>query len=595
MLLILVSFFNCALFLVFRVPRSFGGDFFLHLWLIRLQGQSWEAHHIPAMLVSFPPVGDLSVVPLFTGGFSYQLLGLINALGIPLYFCAVFAYFVVINYVSIQSFLLARHLGVSLILASLIFFIPFGFAWPIGDGFGRGGFSSMLAGFLIVASSLSALQYLMCERDHGRIVKSLSVLSFLIAATHLPSFVIYCAFSIPLINLCIFIQQGKRGIRTARVVNLSIAIGIMMGAMYWFPSILWSHSATFNNTDPFQPGVSSSFASPRNLWSFSRGVPSNHSDIWHSWIGDGFTKATSLVVTQPTVLVVFLVFLLAFVMTRINIQILLSFLLPLALIYTTIMYVPLWNVLPNALRSLQYTFRLLYVPIPFVVAAACFALKKFPLTKVGIFLATAFLCIVSVEVFQSFKQIANTTNLSYIKVQKDSPPSWQYDIPPTRVLDYWPVAPFWYAASEMMSEDDVLTEPVINKNCTEPHNLMNWGSWPANFRLRIPDTPNSCVAVPLRLPIDWISISSNLETIGRASNLDVIFKSDSGTKAKTVAISFHSPIYNGICISLIGLLVFLKEKRLASSQRRCTFEKFKSKKKKSFTNAAFTCRSRRFP
>lgn len=578
-LLALVLFFNCCLSLLFRVPRSFGGDFFLHLWLIRLQGYSWEANHIPAMLVSFPPVGDLSVVGLFTGGFSYQLLGLINALGIPLYYCAVFAYFVVINYVCVQSFLLARHLGVHLILASLIFFVPFGFAWPIGDGFGRGGYSSMLAGLLIVASSLSAFKYLMSEERHGRIIKSLSVLSFLIAATHLPSFIIYCVFSIPLINLCVFIQQGRKGVRTARVVNLSIGIGVLMGAAYWFPSILWSRSATFNNSDPFQSGVSSAFASARNLWSFSRGVPSSHSDIWHSWIGDGFTEATSLIVTQPTYLMIFLVVLILFVIRRTNFRIILSFLLPLILIYTIIMRVSLWNVLPNELRSVQYTFRLLYIPIPFVVVAICFSFKKFSLIGVRLLLATAFFFVVFVNVFQSFEQIVNSTNLSYTKALKDSPPRWQYDVSPDTVLDYWPDAPFWYAASEMMSKDNVLADPVINKHCQESLNSMNWESWPANFRIKILNNPNSCISLPLRLPMDWISISTNLKAIGRASNLDVVLKSDSGTEAKTVAISLHSPMYNGLYISLIGLLVFSRGNWLARSWTRCAFGNFKCKKR----------------
>ena len=64
--------------------RSFGGDYWLHLSLLDLQADSWLTYNLPALLVSFEPLGGLSPVALSSGGGVYMGLGILGALGVPI-------------------------------------------------------------------------------------------------------------------------------------------------------------------------------------------------------------------------------------------------------------------------------------------------------------------------------------------------------------------------------------------------------------------------------------------------------------------------------------------------------------------------------
>lgn len=163
-------------------PRSYGGDFWLHLWLINQQAESWRDSLLPSTLISFSPVGTLNTLPMFSGGLTYAIAGALVASGLSINGSVVLMVAALYGVTIWESQLTARSYGLSGLSVTAVSLVPAAFAWPIGDGFGRGGFSSFCAGMLSIALLLRTVR-----------IESLLKLSlnrgdyYLLAATRPPS------------------------------------------------------------------------------------------------------------------------------------------------------------------------------------------------------------------------------------------------------------------------------------------------------------------------------------------------------------------------------------------------------------------------
>jgi hypothetical protein len=297
--------FNILLFISFRTPRSWGGDFWLHLFLIRQQAEGIREHWWPNLLISFDPSGDLSIVSLFSGGLIYSFIGFIsNISGFSIYWCAIFFVVLLWNSLYVNTYKLSKFLGINENLSALFGFMPLGFGWIIGDGFGRGALSSMIAGILTINALLFFFQGLLEKNSEKRfpLYVGAVVCIGLVGTTHLPSFVILIFFGFPMGLISSIALKRNFGF-ALRYSGLAFGLGALSSALYWLPAIFWSFSSTFSMENAFQQETSSAFASPKVLFGLGRSVPESHDRAWESWVGEGFESSTSLMVSQPALLI----------------------------------------------------------------------------------------------------------------------------------------------------------------------------------------------------------------------------------------------------------------------------------------------------
>ena len=301
-----ILIFNALLLISFRTPRSWGGDFWLHLFLIRQQAEGIREHGWPNLLISFVPNGDLSIVSLFSGGLSYSFLGLISIIsGFSIYWCAILLIVLLCNSLYVNTYRFSKLLGINENFSALLGFIPLGFGWVFGDGLGRGALSSMIAGILTINALLFFFQGLLEKNAEKRfrVFVGTVVCVGLVGATHLPSFVILLFFGFPM-GLISSILLKRNFSFALRYSGLAFGLGALSSAMYWLPATLWSLSSTFSMQHAFQRETSSAFASSKVLFGLGRSVPESHDRAWESWVGKGFEGSTSLIVSQPSLLIV---------------------------------------------------------------------------------------------------------------------------------------------------------------------------------------------------------------------------------------------------------------------------------------------------
>ena len=549
--------FNVLMAFLFRRPRSWGGDFWLHLFLVSQQADGFERAGLPSLLVSFDPAGDLSIVSLFSGGLIYSFLGFLShSLGVSIYWCVVLFIVILFNSLFLQAYFAAKSFNIEKYFCSILGFMPFGFGWIIGDGFGRGAISSMIAGVFTINVVFFFLRSLFennLQKKTRYLVFSLIFVG-LVGVTHLPSFVILIFFGFPIVLLSAYVCNGNF-IHTLKYTGFVFGLGALSSALYWLPSIMWTYSSSYSVNDAFQWKTSAAFGTPKSLFWFQREVPSAHNDAWQSWIGDGFNGSTSLIVSQPSLFVILSLVLTA--LTRIyRSNFVASLIYPLLSIYALVMIVPVWALFPKEIQSLQYNFRLLYLPVAYLVFLVIYLVSK--LKPKQHLLKFACVVVVVFEVSQSFIQTKNVVNLSLFRAPQTSAVVWTYDVPVNLVFDSYPRAPFWYAVGEQRANDLITSSSDIESLCGNEIRDVEWNlGWPGQTSIDILFLDSRCVKLPLRIPANWLSVSNDVVFVRDANTLDLIIANNSAEPNTTLSLKLWNPLFIGLYLSASVILMLL--------------------------------------
>lgn len=563
-----IAILNLALVLLLHTPRSFGGDFWLHLWLIELQSQSVKQSFLPSFLVSFSPLGSLHPVSLFSGGISYWVLGLLRVSGIELWLVAMIAVSLAINLLSYSCRRLAQNLELSKTGVDLMTIFPLTFSFMFGDGLGRGSLSSFIAGLLLIALVVEMVSNCYLGISSSGFFSQLRIylLSTFALGTHLPSTLICLATCVPILGIALLSRAQPIDVlvRTAT----SYLAGVLSSAMFWVPSLFWARASTFNGIEQFQADASSAFANPKILFGLYNTIPEDHIDAWKNWIGRDFRASTSLIVTQPSLLIA-LVILLAFRarlrgdLTRDHHPRQKLFYVGLTMIicaYVLVMFVSLWSFFPGPIRSLQYTFRLLYVPIAGWILLLAYVLSMS--VKNSSKITWSLVLVTLLYLFQSTWQIHTTTNLSRVKsIAGDV--FWAYDQPPSRVLENFPDAPFWYAASEQRV---VFQTPQIADSVCKNVQAMRMTGWPRSHFVSLVNKDTDCLLTDISVPVSWLRVSGVKESF-RDEQGHLVLKLNHLT-TPGVGIRASSPLGLSIAASVFSALCWtILSARMATRKR----------------------------
>lgn len=543
-------FVNFIFWILFFTERSFGGDFWLHLWLIKIQEDSFRNFGMPALLASFNPAGALSTAPLFTGGISYSLAGLLSSFGVTTYWAAIILALISFNvafiscYSLLNNFKLPRYLSVSLA------FIPLTFGFVIGDGFGRGGLSSMVAGLFGIAAICLLIKILISKSINTSVVVFSGIFVFFATSTHLPSAIIFGTFSIPMILISgLFWKEkiSKKGIILSSWATLS---GFFISAIYLIPTLTWALQASNQATqaEPFQLGASQYFADPFYQWNLLRLVPPGHIDFWTDQTSDG--SATSLITTLPSLLYLAIIAgCLVFVQLK-KFKLLLPALVPLSITTLLLIFPDIWMIFPYALRSLQYSFRISYAIIPWLMICLALIGETTSSYQWKILIRAWIVCSVIVCSTQSFVQLATTTNLSILPTN-DPLKRFVRDVAPSEMLIVSTPEAFWYSAGEQKAID-MLQGNIDASGCSYFNTVEKWPFFPAVQEVSIPKE-QTCAYLSMNLPISWLDFG-NAEVLGRdPDTLNVIVKSVDKNYPITVSINTFNPLNFSLLISIIGI------------------------------------------
>lgn len=538
---------------LFWRPRSFGGDFWLHLWLIQLQDMSWNTFHIPALLASFAPGGALSTAPLFTGGSTYAIAGALQALGMSNYWAAITVALVALNAAFVAIYVSLGRFSLAPLLRASLAFMPLAFGFTFGDGFGRGGLSSMIAGSFAIALVVLVLQVIRDDSPTRGHLIALFLLSFFALSTHLPSAVILVGFGMPLLLMTAIFWRPmltKRGVRTALV---GLGLGALAAATYLVPVLSWALQASkqAQSSSPFQLGASLYFANPIYQWNLLRIVPPEHLAFWQPQTSDG--SGTTLVTTLPTLLFAVLAVSLAFTLRKESARQLLGLIVPVAVVIVLLTVPVVWLALPYAFQSLQYSFRVIYLMVPWFVCAiaAVIPLLRAEVRRV---LTLVLIGLMTVSVVQSMVQLAQTVNVSILPTG-DALKRFVRDVPPSAMLTESGPVFFWYSAGEQQAVDGASPD-VPTEGCTYFDSVRAWPSFPGVSGVEIP-AGRTCSYLSMDVPMSWLTVK-NGSAIGRAPNtLAMIVATESRDQPVSISISLRSPLGIGIGTSLFGLVTFV--------------------------------------
>jgi hypothetical protein len=548
---------NSILIQVLNKPRSFGGDFWLHLWLIEQQRVSWKTYSNPALLVSFDPVGDLSIVSLFSGGFFYSILGLIANLGIFLYTAALIGFLIAINVAMVSTYFLSKTITENIYHSILVTATLFAFSWIFGDGFGRGALSSMVAGLFSISSLNLILRWVVSQKKLTGIFDYLSIFStfFISFSTHLPSFIILISFGLPLIFLLIIVLRVQ-GIKVATNFKIPIFFALTASAMYWYIPILWSRNSNFNSKIDDLISISQPFVNFKNLFSLKPIIPTSHYEAWASFVGEKFIQPTSLFVTQPVLLIITILMATLFLsLNGLNQKNhILVYIMIYLLTYLFIMAPAVFNFFPSIFANLQYSFRFLYIPIPFFIVIASYTFREIEKRGYGpkSIYVILFCVILFFQMNVTINQINKTTNISISDYRNPGFFEWTYDVDPKFVTAHSPSAPFWYARDQY-SRDSIGLIQDLNTTCKGDISTERIGSWPgAEFS---PIKPNSlCHQIPLSLPTSWVEFTENEIYSRNGDTFSIVVTNINGQSEIRISRSIYNPLVQGLVISGLGLL-----------------------------------------
>lgn len=541
---------NIIFWILFYTERSFGGDFWLHLWLIKIQENSFTSYGIPALLASFNPAGALSTAPLFTGGISYSLAGLLNSLGLSTYWAAISLALLALDIAFISCYSLLQNFNLPRYLSLAMAFIPLTFGFVIGDGFGRGGLSSMVAGLFGIAAICLLVKILISKSISTLLVVFCGILVFFATSTHLPSAIIFGIFSMPMILISGMFWKNKiskNGIVLSLVATLS---GFCISAIYLIPTLTWALQASnqATQTEPFQLGASKYFADPFYQWNLMRLVPPGHIDFWTDQTSDG--SATSLITTLPSLLYLVIIAGCFVSLIQNKFKLLLPALVPLSITTILLIFPDIWTFFPYALRSLQYSFRISYAIIPWLMIGLALIAEQTSSHKWKILIRAWIVCSVIICSTQSFIQLATTTNLSILPTN-DPLKRFVRDVAPSEMLIVSSPNAFWYSAGEQKAID-MLQENIDASGCSLFNTVEKWPYFPAVQEVTIPKE-QTCAYFSMNLPISWLKFD-NAKVLGRdPDTLNVIVKSIDKNYPIQVSMNRSNPLNGSLVISFIGI------------------------------------------
>ena len=550
--LLLISAFDAAFLAIATPSRSFGGDFWLHLWLIHIQAQSIESFGLPALLASFDPVGTMSTAPLFTGGAIYTIAGLIEMMGATSYWAAILIALFTLNISFIVFYYSMKPIVNNHFILTLLSFSPITFAFTFSDGFGRGGLSSMIGGlFAISALMLIFRAFSSTNFQSQSFYLSLILLIFFSLTSHLPSAVIFIGFAIPLLGLTGLFWVTRNSLKKYLAVLGSLLAGVGISFVYLYPILKWAivSSAQAQSTSPFQLEVSQYFASPFNLWNFVHVIPEEHKLFWTERMN--VSTWTTLSTTLPVLLFIICFFLLPFVLNRRTVRVLFGLLIPLGIIICLLCFPKIWTHFPYAFQSLQYSFRVSYLVIPWLtyLIALEVSLFKNKLNKTLVFLICIF---VFTSGTQSILQLKNTSNLSILPISS-SQSGYFEDIPPEEMLSLSSPKFFWYAASEQQAVDSVSTS-IDGTKCTAISLNDKWKFFPGQHSVEFFGN-TKCIRFSMNVPLEWLDFSNALALGRTAESHEVIVEVENIEKNVTIAMKNSSPFMVGAIISTFSLIL----------------------------------------
>ena len=566
----LVSLFivNLVFWALLFQERSFGGDFWLHLWLIKLQEQSFTEFGLPALLASFSPAGALSAAPMFTGGISYSLAGLVGSLGASTYFAAVSFALVAFNSAFVSCYALLHKFQLSTWLKIALSYVPMTFAFPIGDGFGRGGLSSMIAGLFGVAAVCLLVHIMFSSVTRPLVIVLCTAAIVFATSTHLPSAIIFGVFSVPMLLIASLLWKEritKSGILSAAATTFS---GFLISSIYLVPTLTWALQASNQATqvEPFQLGASEYFADPFYQWNLLRIVPPGHIQFWTAQTSDG--GATSLITTLPTLLYLVIVVGCVISIQQKKFSLIFPSLVPLALT-TILLVVPvLWTFFPYPLRSLQYSFRISYAIIPWLLICVALVLESAPARKWRTSVSAWVLLSIVICTAQSFVQLATTNSYSILPTG-DTLKRFIKDVPPSKMLEVSSPDVFWYSAGEQKAVDE-LNANIDATGCTFLDSVEQWPSFPAVSEVIIPKDW-TCAYFSMNLPVSWLNFE-NANVLGRdPDTLNLAIKQIDNQQPMVVSLKPVNPIYVSLVLTVIGILVmalttFLTKRNIVRSK-----------------------------
>lgn len=549
--LVLISVFDAAFLAIATPSRSFGGDFWLHLWLIHIQAQSIESFGLPALLASFEPVGNMSTAPLFTGGAIYTFAGLIETLGLSSYWSAMLVALISLNISFIVFYYSMKPIVKNQFILTFLSFSPISFAFTFSDGFGRGGLSSMIGGLFAISTLMLIFRAFSAKNLQSPLFYlNLVAFIFFSLTSHLPSAVIFLGFAIPLLGLTGIFWVTRTSLKKYLAVFGSLLAGAGISFVYLYPILKWAivSSAQAQSASPFQLDVSEYFASPFNLWNFVHVIPEEHKLFWTERMN--VSTWTTLSTTLPVLLFISSFFLLPFVLNRRSVRVLFGLLIPLGIIICLLCFPNIWTHFPYSFQSLQYSFRVSYLVIPWLtyLIAIEFSLFNQKLKKTVAFLICLF---VVISGSQSILQLKNTSNLSILPISS-SQSGYFEDIPPEEMLTLSSPKFFWYAASEQQAVDSVNTS-IDGEKCTPISLNDKWKFFPGQTSVEF-FANTKCIRFSMNVPLEWLDFSNAL-VLGRTADFhEVLVEVKNIDKPVKIGMKNSSPFVVGAFISTVSLL-----------------------------------------
>jgi hypothetical protein len=545
--------FNFLLILIFYRERSFGGDFWLHLWLIELQANSWTDFGAPALLASFSPVGTLSTTPLFSGGPIYAFAGALQAVGFSNYSAAITVTILTLNVTFFSLYVSLKRLGVSTLLLITLPFSPLAFVYTISDGFGRGSLSSMLAGLLSVATISLVVSSMREAVLSKRFIVLLGLLFFLSLTTHLPSAVILLSVGIPLTLLLLLTWKNIVVWKSIVAVSVSFATGLLISQVYLFPALIWASEASRQglSENVFNLDASQYFRNPAHQWSFFPSIPEEHKLFWSQYTLEG--TWTTFSTTFPTLLFLILVFGLIVMSHRSKKALFIGPSIALCIILLMITAPEIWTFLPHFMQSLQYSYRLSYLLIPFLTILLALVSSNLQKKKTTLFSALVFVAIIALSL-QNLSQLSRTENLSIVAGDKNFL-MYESDVPPSQKNVVSDPFYFWYSSEEQQSIDSIKNDSISTK-CQLINSTNLWTFYPGQQILSF-EVEQKCASISMIVPVSWLEFK-NIKSVYRdPETLNLHLQVDSQHRPVEIKVKVGSPIGIGFLTSSLGIILLL--------------------------------------